>query len=382
MGNILTVEEGLDLRLWYKSVMKRKLCVFCLAALLVIVLLGCAGKQEDMKETVPDVVTENVSSPEGTETDILETETPETESTETDTVETEEETLETENSETEATVSASKSEAETKNEKAFTPWKITQYGPLDAQMSYYTIYNKDAGLILVDGGWADCADHVRNTIKTFGGHVDAWIITHPHADHVGAFSSIYPNLDGITISNIYTVDMATPEECLKVASWDDMSSYEEFLTLEVEGLQYLYPGDVLDISGLKLEILSAYDENVQNLSEDYLNDGSLMFKVYGEEESFLFCADVGISMSDYLLTKFGEEKLASTYLQMGHHGFGGLADNFYQAVKPKVAFFDAPDWLMKDETGKYDTPENVALMESLGSRIYGFSSAPNSIILK
>ena len=54
MGNILTVEEGLDLRLWYKSVMKRKLCVFCLAALLVIVLLGCAGKQEDMKETVPD----------------------------------------------------------------------------------------------------------------------------------------------------------------------------------------------------------------------------------------------------------------------------------------------------------------------------------------
>ena len=324
---------------------------------LVLTLAGCAGKQEDVNETVPGVVTENVLSTEVIETDESETESMETES-------------------------VSESDVEAENKKSYTPWKITQYGPLDAQMSYYTIYNKDAGLILVDGGWADCADHVRNTIKTFGGHVDAWIITHPHADHVGAFNAIYPNLDGITIGNIYTVDMATPEECLEVASWDDMSSYEEFLALEVEGLQYLYPGDELDISGLKLEVLSAYDENVQGLSRDYLNDGSMMFKIYGEEESFLFCADVGISMSDHLLAKYGEEKLASTYLQMGHHGFGGLADNFYQAVKPKAAFFDAPDWLMKDETGKYDTPENVALMESMGSRIYGFSSAPNSIILK
>lgn len=262
------------------------------------------------------------------------------------------------------------------------PWKITQFGPLDDQMSFYTIYNDKAGLIVVDGGWNECADYVRNTIKTFGGHVDAWILTHPHMDHIGAFNEIYANPDGITISEVYTVDMATPEECLKVASWDSVDSYNEFLNLNVTDLKYVYPGDVLELCGLKFEILNAFDENVRTLSRDYLNDGSMMFKVYGQTESFLFCADVGVGMSDFLLQKYGADKLASTYLQMGHHGYGGLTDAFYQTVKPSTAFFDAPDWLMYDETGKYDNPENAALMESLGSRIYSFSSSPNSVWLK
>lgn len=261
-------------------------------------------------------------------------------------------------------------------------WKITQYGPLDSNMSFYTIYNKDAGLIVIDGGWTDCADYVRTTIKTLGGHVDAWILTHPHPDHIGAFNAIYPEMDDITISNIYTVDMATPEECLAVASWDTIDAYNDFLALNVNNLQYVYAEDVLEICGLKIEILSTYDENVKNLSRDYLNDGSMMFKVYGTEESFLFCADVGISMSDYLLTKYGAEKLSSDYLQMGHHGYGGLADNFYQTVNPSVAFFDAPDWLMYDETGKYDTPENAELMKSMGSTVYSFNSSPNAIYLR
>ena len=307
--------------------MKKLILSFCLVVAMSMALLGCAGKQES--DIVSDNVTDNGA-------DVA----------------------------------------------ADITWKITQYGPVDANMSFYTIYNKDAGLIVVDGGWTDCADHVRNTIKTFGGHVDAWILTHPHADHVGAFNAIYPNPDGITIGDIYTVDMASPEECLEAASWDSMDAYNDFLALEVPDLQYVKAGDVLELYGLKFEILSTFDEDVRGLSRDYLNDGSVMFKVYGEEESFLFCADVGVSISDHLLAKYGEEKLASTYLQMGHHGYGGLSDAFYQAVQPEVAFFDAPDWLLKDETGKYDTPENVELMESMGSRIYGFNSAPNSVYLK
>ena len=67
---------------------------------------------------------------------------------------------------------------------------------------------------------------------------------------------------------------------------------------------------------------------------------------------------------------------------MGHHGYGGLKDGFYQAVHPKIAFFDAPDWMMLDETGKYDNPENAQLMIDMGSEVVSFNSAPNQIILK
>ena len=49
-------------------------------------------------------------------------------------------------------------------------------------------------------------------------------------------------------------------------------------------------------------------------------------------------------MSDTIIENYREE-LKSDYLQMGHHGNGGLSEEFYRLVEPKSAFFDAPDWL-------------------------------------
>lgn len=260
-------------------------------------------------------------------------------------------------------------------------WTITQYGPRDINSSFYTIYNPRKGLILVDGGWVEDADYVRSVIASLGNKVDAWILTHPHQDHIGAFNVIYNDLQDIQLDTVYTVDMATPEECLAVASWDSVDAYNAFWDLGVENLQYVYTGDTLELCGLQVEVFSAYGDHVKQYSYDYLNDGSMMFKVTGETQSMLFCADVGVGVSDYLLSIWGE-RLKADYLQMGHHGYGGLNDNFYQMVNPKVAFFDAPDWLLKDTTGKYDTPEHVHLMEGMGSEIKSFHSAPNGIILK
>lgn len=260
-------------------------------------------------------------------------------------------------------------------------WTITQYGPRDINSSFYTISNPKQGLIVVDGGWVEDADYVREVIASLGNKVDAWILTHPHQDHIGAFNAIYPDTQDIEIGNIYTVDMAAPDVCKKRASWDSIDTYNDFLSLNVADLKYVHSGDVLNICGLEFDIFSAYDDYVKELSKDYLNDGSMMFKVKGPSQSFLFCADVGHAVSDYLLDKWGDE-LKTDYLQMGHHGFGGLEDSFYKKVQPQIAFFDAPDWLMYDETGKYDNPENASLMESMGSEIKSFNSAPNTITLR
>ncbi len=260
-------------------------------------------------------------------------------------------------------------------------WTISQYGPRDINSSFYTLYNPKKGLIVVDGGWAEDAEYVRSAIALFGNKVDAWILTHPHADHIGAFNEIYPDLQGIEIEKIYTVDMADPEDCMAVASWDNVDVYKDFLALEIPELEYVALGDKLTICDLEFEILNAYGSHVKELSRDYINDGSMMFKVTGEKESMLFCADVGSSVSDYLFNYWGDE-LDVDYLQMGHHGFGGLKDDFYEITTPKKAFFDAPDWMMKDDTGAYDNPENARLMESFGSEVVSFNSAPNSIILE
>lgn len=262
-------------------------------------------------------------------------------------------------------------------------WTITQYGPRHNNSSFYTIYNPKKGLIVVDGGWTEDTQYVKDILNIHGNEVDLWILTHPHEDHIGAFNTIYPELDKekITVHRIMTVDMASVEECTDVAPWDNMDAYNRFRALSVDNLEYVSLGDTFEIFDLKFEILNAFGDHTKQYSKDYLNDGSMMFKVTHEEESMLFCADVGIDMSAYLHGRW-QTNLRADYLQMGHHGYGGLEDYFYQTVAPKVAFFDAPEYMMFDETGKFDNPQNKAYMESLGCEVYYFKEGPNSIILK
>lgn len=261
-------------------------------------------------------------------------------------------------------------------------WLITQYGAVEgSQQMFYTIQDAEGHLIVVDGGWADGADYVRTIIKEIGNHVDAWIITHPHRDHAGAFTEIYKNRKKMKVDRVYAVDMASPDVCLKSAPWDETEVYEKWLNLDIENLEYVHAGDSFEVAGLKFDILNAYDDYVGELSDDLLNDGSMMFKITAKDQSMLFCADVGKKMSDYLLEQHGD-LLKADYIQMGHHGNGGLKSDFYQFVEAKAAFFDAPAWLMQDVSGRYTTVKNAHLMAENGAAVYSFSTTPNQIILK
>lgn len=260
-------------------------------------------------------------------------------------------------------------------------WIITQHGFYDGPQSmFYTIESAEGQLIIIDGGWKEHEEYVKEIIKEHGNKVDIWILTHPHADHIGAFIEIYQNNEDIIIDDIYTVDMATPELCEENAPWDDTSIYKEFLSLDRQQIKYLHKGDTLTFDGLTLNVLSAYDDYVDTESNNLINDGSLMFMLNGKHESMLYCADV-VSLSDYLIKEYGEE-LKADYLQMAHHGNAGLSKEFYALVNPKISFFDAPAFLMEDESGEYDSPENVKFMESIGSEVYSFKTAPNKIVLK
>lgn len=261
-------------------------------------------------------------------------------------------------------------------------WLLTQYGGKDGnQLMFYTLQNKEGNLIVIDGGWESDAEYVKSVIKSLGNHVSAWIITHPHKDHAGAFNSIYNDKGKMKIDKVYGVDMAPKELCKKNAPWDETETYEKFLSLDIPELSYVHAGDALEINGLKLEVFSAYDDYVDELSSDLFNDGSMMFKITAQKESMLFCSDVGKSMSDYLLNTYGEE-LKADYIQMGHHGNGGLKSDFYESIGAKAAFFDAPEWLMEDTSGRYTTPKNMYTMAKSGAAIYSFKTTPNQIVLK
>lgn len=258
---------------------------------------------------------------------------------------------------------------------------VTQYASVTgAQSMIYTINDWNNHFIIIDGGWKEDTDWLLKCIKDNGGKVDVWIITHPHPDHVGAFNGVYAS-GVVEIGTIYTVPMDYEIYQGRAHWWDEFEIYDEFvnLTTEADNIVYLNDGDEVDLFGLRMEVLHSFELEEMENDGDPCNDGGLIFRLSAESDSMLFLADVGGVYSSSIIEKY-KDKLMADYVQMGHHGNGGMDETFYRLVSPKVAFFDAPESLMENE--ELNAPEKRALMESLGAQVVYYATAPNKVVLQ
>ena len=119
---------------------------------------------------------------------------------------------------------------------------------------------------------------------------------------------------------------------------------------------------------------------VDTFENNQCNDGSLLFKLSGENESMLFCSDVQKEMEQFIVPG-NEEKLKADFVQCGHHGNWGLTTEFYDIVDPKAAFMDSPSYILEDTEGYYDAPQLVEYFNNRGTAIYSFKDAPNTVNL-
>lgn len=263
-------------------------------------------------------------------------------------------------------------------------WIVTSYeDTTGTQGMCYTVRNiKTNQLIVIDGGNEGNADYLRGVIKEAGNVVDAWIVTHYHADHIGAFNKIYADPQGIEIKDVY-VSAYDRAHFMSVAyQWDDLDFYNRFLTI-TENAKNIHPiaknaSEGMDTlvfdNDLKIIFFNTYNEaSVENGSDDIGNNGALVFKVVGVRNSMLFMSDChGKQMGEYFINTYGEQ-LQSTYLQAAHHGNNSTPEEtgFYQLVNPKVAVFDAPEWLMTGE--KYSAAKLKTYLEDMGCEVKDFT---------
>ena len=270
--------------------------------------------------------------------------------------------------------------------QAITPtvWKVTDFASTqDAQIMFYTIEDNKGHFVIVDGGlWPD-AEIVWGEILKHNRHIDAWIVTHPHPDHTGAFNNLMqsPPLD-FTIDTIYLPEVNKEAYEEKQKPWDDIGAY--YTQLEVtdglDNIVYVHENDHFDLIGLDMQVISSWDENVDALPQQLPNDGSIMFKISGMEQSMLFCADVEETMEQFIIPAH-EADLKADFVQCGHHGNWGLSKSFYDYVDPSVAFMDAPKWLFEKDS-KYTAYELREYLENKGVTVYNFETAPNSVEIR
>lgn len=86
-------------------------------------------------------------------------------------------------------------------QEGFTLWQLPSQA--DDHGNSYVIRTPSGRVVAIDGGKAAEADYLRGFLAALGNEVDAWIVTHPHFDHVGAMNELLRNRRGLRVHRVY-----------------------------------------------------------------------------------------------------------------------------------------------------------------------------------
>lgn len=229
--------------------------------------------------------------------------------------------------------------------------------------------------IVIDGGtqgdWAQLAQLLK---EKAGSCVDAWFFTHPHHDHIGAFSELCKNEPGIEIKGIYHCfpDFGTLYDRGCRADWE-IKIWQHFETLfkgRFKGsVNRLERGLTFTFEDIDIEILRVYNPAI---TENFINNSSCVFRITGPCKRVLITGDCGVEAGREVMEICQPESLYADYTQMAHHGQAGVDQKFYRYIRPERCLWPTPDWLWDNNnglgvgSGPWKTLETRQWMEKLG----------------
>ncbi len=230
----------------------------------------------------------------------------------------------------------------------------------ESQMLSAIIQTSQGKLIVVDGGLGADGDYLKSQIQARGGHVAAWLITHPHGDHVGALYKILQDEaagtpSGITIDGIYYsfgtrewYTMHDPAE--KTMAHSIIGTFEG---LPQSMLHTVTKGQTIQVDDVTILVMNDRYE----LGSDKGNNAGIVYKVYVNGKSILFLGDMAEEGGKRLLADVGAAALQSDIVQMSHHGQNGVDESVYQAINPTICLWPTPKWLWESTGNRYRIAE-------------------------
>lgn len=230
------------------------------------------------------------------------------------------------------------------------------------------IQTSQGKLIVVDGGLGEDGDYLRSQLQARGGQVAAWLITHPHGDHVGALYKILQDeangiSSGLTIEGIY-YSFAAPEWYTVHDPYEATMAHSIIGTFAGLPQTMLHPvgrGQTIQVDDVTIQVMNDRYE----LGSNKGNNASIVYKVYVNGKSILFLGDLGEEGGTRLLNEVGAQNLKSDIVQMAHHGQGGVNEAVYQAIRPSICLWPTPQWLWNNDGNRYKTPQTKSWMSKL-----------------
>jgi competence protein ComEC len=183
--------------------------------------------------------------------------------------------------------------------------------------------------VLFDAGraWRG-GDAGRTTVVPYlsrrRGRLVAFVLSHPHTDHVGGASTVIAALH--------------PAYYLDAAFAGSAEAYRESLMRARQigtAWSRIHPGDSLVVDGVVLQFLGP--DSAWTASLDDPNLASTIALVRAGRVRFLLVGDAERPEEDWLVDRYGDS-LHADVLKVGHHGSStSSSDEFLEAVRPSVA---------------------------------------------
>ena len=224
-------------------------------------------------------------------------------------------------------------------------------------ISLSTVFVSPEGKILVvdggtlEGGGKD-GQFLGEFLRSLGGHVDYWFITHAHGDHYGALVTMSerPDFYGVTIGElIYNF----PDRKWLLAREPGSTPYLNNFCDNVLGKCLkdvkrgdCSPGRVVNFGSWSFEILN----EPFRCDGNTINNASVMISVKAGGKTWLETGDLGVEGGRDAMKKLGA-RLKHDIVFLAHHGQNGVDKAFYAAVAPEAAVWPTPGWLWDNNNG-------------------------------
>lgn len=223
----------------------------------------------------------------------------------------------------------------------------------------YIIRTPAGSFIIIDGGWSGEGEakkilDILNSQKLDDGIpvVAAWIITHPHSDHVGAIAdmaSVY--YDEIRLERVICnfvndeLMLASDAKAMLNAGSGSVTILRSALASPARwgNADNIKPhtGDVLYIDGVTLEILHTHEDVYPETDALlYNNANSTAFRLSAGGHSALILGDLSGKYMNVIADRYGSG-LSADILQPTHHGRTHGSVSVYKLVSPSIVMWDA-----------------------------------------
>lgn len=206
--------------------------------------------------------------------------------------------------------------------------------------------------MLIDAGNSGNEEKISSLIRNKGYNtIDYFVMTHPHADHIGSAAEIIKNFN---INNIYMPKKAhTSKTFENVLDAIEQKGY---------GIKTAKAGvNLIDNNELSVKFIAPVSDNY-----DDLNNYSAVIRIEYKNNAFLFMGDAEVLSENEILSS-DLKSLKADIIKIGHHGSStSSSEKFIKEVSPKSAVISVG----KDNSYSHPHTETLNLLNKMNISVY------------